>query len=216
MRAILAADPAGGAGYGILQIFDLGDANIVSVIIRRMADGKTLAPGGWRQGSHDLAPRRVEAGDNSVSLWFGPEVIDDLELDQDYEVELPGIGAMPIDLAGLRKSKIVTPNGAGAWPSPPEHLQEAPEAEEERIYEGAEATPLDRSGADADDMPTGVASCPDATPQKRKGCFLLASTAFIIWAAGAWLLWQWSINLPPQPDKEESAPFELLPRAEGS
>lgn len=52
--------------------------------------------------------------------------------------------------------------------------------------------------------------------KKRKRCFLLAGVAFIIWALGAWLLWHWSVNLPAQPDREETAPFELLPRAEGS
>lgn len=216
MRATLTEDPKSGAGYGVLTILDLDCAEIASVIIKRLADGKTLAPGGWRQGVNDITPRRMETGDNSVSLWFGPEVIDDLELDQRYEVELPGLGATALVLEGLRKSKIITPNGAGAWPPPPEYPQEAPETEEEKIYEGVEATPQDKSGADANAMPAGVVSGPDAKVKKRKGCFLLASAAFIIWAAGAWLLWHWSINLPVQQDKEESAPFELLPRAEGS
>lgn len=218
MRAVLSADPSGGAGYGILQIFDIGNVDITSIIIRRLSDGKTLASDGWRKGEYDIQPRRIEAGESHVSLWFGPEVIDDLNIADQYELVLPGFCTASIDLESLRKSEIVTPNGAGAWPPPPEYPQEAPETGNEKIYEGVEATPLDSTNTDVSAMPTGVVNMPNAKKEKNrtKGCFLLMSVAFILWAAGAWLLWHWSINMPVQPDREESAPFELLPRAEGS
>jgi len=53
--------------------------------------------------------------------------------------------------------------------------------------------------------------------KKRSGCLALACVLFALWAAGAWVLWYWSINAPMPPgDEEKSMPFEFMPRAEGS
>lgn len=52
--------------------------------------------------------------------------------------------------------------------------------------------------------------------QKRIGCFLLLAAAFIIWAAVAYVLWHLAMSQPPREEEEPSAPFELMPRADGS
>lgn len=218
MRAFLKAAPGSGAGYGILEIHDLGAGDASRIIIKRVSDGKTLSSGGWREGIHDLISFGQEYVEGIASIKLGPQIIDDIDPEDNYELEIPGIGATAIIMDSLNQSRISTVNGAGAWPPPPTQPQEAPMEKKSTIYEGVEETPVNPSQADINDLPSGVASIPDAEPDraKRKGCFLLASVLFTIWIAGAWALWHWSMNTPLPDENEKSEPFELMPRAEGS
>ncbi len=91
-------------------------------------------------------------------------------------------------------------------------------AENRTVCEGVERTPVSPSSASGDNLLSGVAAIPGAGPdnKRRHGCMLLASAAFVLWAGIAWVLWYWAINAPMPPEDEKSAPFELMPRAEGS
>lgn len=220
MRAFLKAAPGAGAGYGILEIYGIGDTQVLSVILKRISDGKTLTSAGWRDGIHDVLPDRQEIASDACRLWFGPQVIDNLDFNENYELEVPGVGLAPIQKAAINHSHIITQNGAEAWPPPPQTPQPSGDSESHKIYEGVEGTPYNNSPADVNNLPSGVAAVPDAEPDNKKprGCLMLGCVIFAIWATGAWLLWHWSINTPmPQDNNEEKAPFfELMPRAEGS
>lgn len=207
MIAYLENDPQRGSGYGILKVNAVADSSISTIIIRRAADNFTLAPGAWRQGQHDIIPLRIEYADNAALIWLGPEIIDNLADTDRYELIIPGLGTCAIIVSDLQRSHIVAGDGSIASSNCADNI----------AYEGVEPTPVDTGAINDGDMPSGVAAAPGAiADRKPRGCLALSVIVFVIWAAGAWLLWHWAMEAPVMPENEKEQPFELMPRAEGS
>lgn len=220
MRAVFNIDPGGGPGYGVIDFYDVGNVVEPCVIITRISDGQTLSSGGWRNGVHDISPERSQLTDDFLRMWFGPNVVDELEPDQDYEIEIPGLGKCPMLMAAISQSNIVDSNGADLAPPPAGAVAMPPDNSilPENVYQGVEPNP-DVAPDASFQSPAGVAAFPEemAAPEtrpKRRGCLLASLLVCAIWIFGA--LWLWHAALSAPPNDKEGITIEIIPRAQDS
>lgn len=214
MRAILKGDPQAGPGYCIMDIYGAAGAMEPRLVVRRMKDGMSLAPGGWKSGENDIFPSRYETADDYLRLWLGPEFADELEFGGHYEVCLPGIGSCALEIAGLPQTSIISGDRND---SPAQGASEPELAANE--YEDVEATPeVVPSGGFGG--PSGVAAAPESEAEpdqqpKKKGCLYLCVFLSLFWIAGGIYLWKGAMNAPISKD-EDSPIFEIIPKASES
>lgn len=197
MRAILKADAERGPGYGVIEIEEAGSEADVIALLRRVSDGKYLSADGWRDGASSLKTRDIEPGNNFSRLFLGPDVIDNLDAAENYELEIVGTGVAP-----LLKKEFFQSRENGAR------------------YANVEPTPeIDPGYIDAGARISGVAAgSGDAVVERRprrRGCFVVAIALFIFWAIGAWWLWQGVLEAPPKAGDGEETPFEFIPSNSG-
>lgn len=214
MRAILEPDPASGFGYGLLRVTDTPDQGEPLLIIKRLADGLTFAPDGWEKGENSFNPERWTWLDGSYQIWLGPEIINDLDQHQHYELTLSGIGSCALIIPKILKSNVIETNGIDAYAPPPDQVNFSPNLDfpGETVYEGVEPTPIINPDMDEPETPTGVASVPVAQ-KKKYGCLVLGIGLFIVWAVGSWLLWHVVKNAPVNNNEEEKLTFEIIPKS---
>lgn len=218
MRAEYALDPEHGAGYGLIKIFDSENLPEPVFIIKRMSDGMYLSGEGWRKEKVSLVPESSNAFDNGMELHIGPNVVNQLDASSHYQIELPGFGAMPLAMGKTMQSW--TAGGVGIGLTPPPLPGTSGIRDEMKpvntIYQGVEQTPEDCPAADADDLPSGVASgeadVSDSSPKlaKKRGCLVVGAFLFTIWIVGGWFLWEGAKKAPVAP-ASESVPFVLFP-----
>lgn len=218
MRAVIELNAQKGPGYGQITIYDIGDTGAPEFALRRVADGMTLAEGGWRDGMNALAPEQWDYADGHLRLFLSPAVVDNLSSGDDYEFELIGTGSCPLEWGEIIQSTVVDANGIDEYAPPPERPEMPPLDPQPmgRVDEGVERTPIVAPAGDDGNMPSGVAAAPDAQPAKQpkkgKGCLFASIGLFTLWLGGGWFLWHGSMNAPVRGD-EESATFEIIPRS---
>lgn len=209
MRASLNLDPVAGAGYGILEISGISNAHDPRIIIRRMSDGKTMAQGGWRSGTHSIAPEKWDSGDNALTIWLNPQILDNLDGSSNYQIILPGLATLPLEITEIRQSVIVEGE------TPPPVAPPEPATADVYVEEGVEPTPEmipgDGEGKDLD----GVVAAPDNAiiekRPRRHGCLFLAIGLGIVWVLIGWFLWHAAMNAPKNENHDTSAPFSFIP-----
>lgn len=219
MRAVLRLDAPAGAGYGIIDIYG---ANVVTepvIVLKRMSDGQYLGSGGWSGESASISPSKWDNAGGGARLRFGPEVVDDIDPSDNYQITLVGTGSCALGFSGLIQSTIVDSNGAGAYAPPPETPQAAPgyTPQSDIIYEGVEKTPELMPDDAGMPLVAGVAAAQAApVPRKKHGCLWLGIFLLAIWIGGAWFLWHTAMQNPTSRQDQDSAPFEIIPKSSDS
>lgn len=218
MHAEYLLDPMRGPGYGLIMIYDCENLSEPNFIIKRLKDDKYLSTAGWRDDKISLLPNSSNAFEEGVVLYIGPEIVNELEADLHYQLELPGLEAMPLAIGKTMQSWVKGGEGVGLTPPPLPGTMDFSEniPENNIIYEGVEKSPEDLPVGDADNMPSGVASAenieedPGRKNVKKRGCFVLGAFLLTVWFIGGWFLWEGAKNAPVAPSSE-TVPFTLFP-----
>jgi hypothetical protein len=94
-------------GYGVLLLSDLGlPPENVRFMLKRASDHKCLSPAGWQDAEVFLLPERMEINQDGVSLFIGPPVVDNLDMQESYRLFLEA-GGSDYPNAGFRAQRIL-------------------------------------------------------------------------------------------------------------
>lgn len=99
MKATYTNDPAKAAGNGIFIVSDLSaidNINGVSFGLKRASDGMNLGHDAWQDAETFQAPLSVEQTDSGLKLFIGPNVVDNLDMQETYRFFLKVEGKSPI------------------------------------------------------------------------------------------------------------------------
>lgn len=211
MRAILQTDAARGPGYGVLAVEHIADSGEPQIIFRRGSDHATLGNGGWQAGKNSFFPDRWEYNGTSLKIWLGPAVIDNLDCQDSYELEIAGAGSCALEISNLKQSVVLEENGLAAYAPPPASIASESPDPATAVYEGVEATPEVSSGLPAD-LP-GVAAAPAQPRRRRGGCILISLLLVACWGIVGWALWLGVKHSPAPKNGDETFSIEIIPRS---
>lgn len=217
MRSILKTNPSHGAGYGIIEIYDVGEIDEPVIIIKRISDGCTLTSGGWQKGDHPITPASFEIINNTFLIFIGPEIVNNLSPNDNYELSMAGIGISPLEKSDIFQSDTTNANRQEAYAAAQPYLSTENKNDED-IYEKLnkkqeisshvmEEGNLNRAGS-------GIEARSVAGKRGKKGCLFTSLLLFFIWLAGAFLLYFATLNAPDSPKDEKSAPFSFIPNSD--
>lgn len=194
MKAIYSNDAGKGPGYGFLQISDSADrASLegVTFSLKRASDRKNLGNSGWQAAESPLAPLGLSLTDNGFALAVGPEVVDRLDTQETYRLQLifsdgateSGIMEVP----EVAYSPLAGGQGvAAAAPAPAPQPEPAPEPEPEPT---PEPTP-EPEPAPAPE-PAKEPNLPLAPPEVKKSSPLpILLLALLLVAGGGFAAWK--------------------------
>ena len=106
-------------GYGIFVLDELDGpmpaADKLSFMLKRSSDQKNLSQGGWQEAEAFLAPLNTFQKEGSLHLEVGPQVVDNLDLQEVYRFYLTWPGNERNPAAVLRVPELFySPLGGGA------------------------------------------------------------------------------------------------------
>ncbi len=84
-------DKTKGPGYGLIVAACPGfaeDPDALRCLIKNPSDGLSLGPNGWQPGDEWLRPDAVDLSGETLTLFVGPAVVDNLELQAIYQMAL--------------------------------------------------------------------------------------------------------------------------------
>lgn len=130
MKAAYENDNNKAAGYGIFVVRDLAALDSVEGItfcLKRASDHKNLGSAGWQEAEIFQSPLAAEQNGDTVKLFIGPAVVDNLDMQETYRFSLlaPGKQAASCTMhtQDVRYSPMSGGQGIGmapaAKPTPP-------------------------------------------------------------------------------------------------
>ncbi len=94
-------------GYGELIVSEMGAVpGEVSFMLKRASDQMVLALAGWQEAETYLKPKSASLRDDGLHLQIGPEVVDNLDMQESYRFYLAWPGG-PLLSAGLKVSALL-------------------------------------------------------------------------------------------------------------
>ena len=126
MKATYINDPAKAAGNGIFIVSDLSPLDSldgVSFGLKRASDGMNLGHNAWQDAETFQAPLAVEQTDSGLKLFIGPNVVDNLDMQETYRfflhVEGKGPAACTMHVEGVAYSPMAGGQGVASSPIAP-------------------------------------------------------------------------------------------------
>lgn len=115
MKVIYTSQQPSRPGYGVLIASELGAApGEASFMLKRASDRKCLADSGWQEAEVYIKPERADMREDGLYLYIGPQVVDNLDMQESYRFYLTWPGASPLS-AGLKvEGLIYSPLSGGA------------------------------------------------------------------------------------------------------
>lgn len=224
MRAVINADPARGAGCGIIEIHDAavafgsgssshasGESSgpVPAFVISRASDGKHLSASGWQVSESPLRPDAWDSDGGKLRMAVGPTVVDEIDSLDAYRLTLPSVGVCALALGQLRYSNIEGGRGVGIYSPPAPVPAPTPEPSPEPLEPESNEAPLDMQA------PQSLQAAPES-----KGKTGLIIVALVLLLAAGVACWWFFLRAPEQGEQstkplpaQSAAPAAASPAA---
>lgn len=203
MKAAYENDNSKAAGYGIFVVRDLAALDNVEGItfcLKRASDHKNLGSAGWQEAEIFQSPLSAEQSGDTVKLFIGPAVVDNLDMQETYRFSLlaPGKQAASCTMHAqdVRYSPMAGGQGIGTAPAAKPTTPPPPPAPEAVV----ETAPEPKPQAVPDPMP--------AAPAKSKTPMLIGILVVLLLAGGGAFYFLTKDKAPDTPVVAEPAKVE--------